>query len=408
MNILLINHYAGSKIHGMEYRPFYLAREWMALGHCVTIVAASHSHLRSVPPELSGDFTPASIEGIPYIWLKTPGYEGNGIRRALNMFSFVRKLIQYEDRLVRDVGPDLVIASSTYPLDMVAARRIARKAVAKLVFEVHDLWPLTLIELGQMSHRHPFIRLIQWAEDFAYRKADRVVSLLPYAAEHMQQHGMPPHKFAHVPNGIAAMEWQGIRLPVPPEHGEAFARLKSQGQFILGYAGSHGLSNALTSFVDSAGLLKGKPVTLVLIGKGPEKEGLRRRAVTAALDNVLFLPPVPKASVPSLLASMDACFIGWNRKPIYRFGVSPNKLFDYMMAARPVIHAIESPGDLVAESGCGLSIPPEDPQAIAEAALRLLTLSSGEREAMGRKGREYVLAHHDYRILAQQFLEALR
>jgi len=78
-----------------------------------------------------------------------------------------------------------------------------------------------------------------------------------------------------------------------------------------------------------------------------------------------------------------------------------------MMAGRPVIHAIEAPGDLVAENGCGLSIPPESPQAIADATLRLMALSPAEREAMGRRGRQYVLAHHDYRVLARQFLEAI-
>jgi len=391
----------------MEYRPFYLAREWVGLGHRVTVVAASVSHLRTMPPAIRGSYSAEDIESIRYVWLKAPGYRGNGVRRVVNIFAFVGQLFRHRRRILRDSRPDVVIASSTYPLDIFPAYRIAKDSGARLIFEVHDLWPLTPIELGDMSPRHPFIRLMQWAEDFAYRKADRVVSMLLFAAEHMQEHGMSPHKFAHVPNGIAAMEWQGIGEPVPPEHCEALARLKTQGQFILGYAGSHGLSNALTSFVDSAGLLKGKPVTLVLIGKGPEKEGLRRRAATAALDNVLFLPPVPRSSMPALLASMDACFIGWNRKSIYRFGVSPNKLFDYMMAGRPVIHAIEAPGDLVAESGCGLSTPPEDPQAIAEAALHLMALSLDEREAMGQRGRHYVLAHHDYRILARRFLEEI-
>ena len=407
MNILLINHYAGSKIHGMEYRPFYMAREWMAMGHRVTIVAASHSHLRSVPPELSGDFTPASIENIPYIWLKTPGYKGNGIRRSLNMFSFVRKLIQYEDRLVREVGPDLVIASSTYPLDMVAARRIARKAVARLVFEVHDLWPLTLTEMG-MPKWHPFVVLMQWAEHFAYRNADRVISILPNAACHMESHGLRPDKFRHVPNGIVTAEWESDRAPVPREHAEVLAALREEGRFLVAYAGAHGLANALNTVVDAAALLREHPASFVLVGQGSQKEALHRKALALDLKNIVFLPPVPKASIPSLLSSMDVLLIGLKRTPLFRFGISPNKLMDYMMAGKPIIQAIEAGNDMVAGTECGLSVPPQEPQAIAEATLRLLALSPSEREAMGLRGREYVLAHHDYRILAQLFLEAVR
>jgi glycosyltransferase involved in cell wall biosynthesis len=102
---------------------------------------------------------------------------------------------------------------------------------------------------------------------------------------------------------------------------------------------------------------------------------------------------------------MDIAFIGWNRSPLYRFGVSPNKLFDYMMAGRPVVHAIDAGNDLVSESGCGVSVPPENPQAIANAILCLFKMSQKERKAMGQNGREYVKTHHDYSVLAKKFLE---
>ena len=113
-------------------------------------------------------------------------------------------------------------------------------------------------------------------------------------------------------------------------------------------------------------------------------------------------------SLPSLLAVMDVCYIGLQRQPLFRFGVSPNKLMDYMMAGKPVIHAIEAGNDLVAESGCGISVPPEDPVAIAEAIKKLMSMSSAEREEMGGRGKEYVIANHDYKVLARKFLEAMK
>ena len=126
MNILLINHYAGSKKHGMEYRPYYLAREWASMGHQVTIVAASFSHLRTTAPAVSGRATEDCIDGIRYLWYRTPAYRGNGAGRVLNMLSFVGKLLRDGRRLARTYRPDAVIASSTYPLDSLPARRIAQ------------------------------------------------------------------------------------------------------------------------------------------------------------------------------------------------------------------------------------------------------------------------------------------
>ncbi|MYN21268.1 glycosyltransferase, partial [Rugamonas sp. FT107W] len=117
--------------------------------------------------------------------------------------------------LARADRPDLVIASSTYPADIWPARRIARLAGARLAFEVHDLWPLSPMLLGGMSRWHPFILLMQAAEDYAYRHADTVISLLPHAAAHMAARGMAPHKLHVVPNGVDPDEWQGRPAPLP-------------------------------------------------------------------------------------------------------------------------------------------------------------------------------------------------
>ena len=101
-----------------------------------------------------------------------------------------------------------------------------------------------------------------------------------------------------------------------------------------------------------------------------------------------------------------ACYIGWTRSPLYRFGICPNNLLDYMMAAKPVIHAIEAANDLVAEAACGISIPPQDAAAIVEAVGKIKALAPAEREALGQRGKRYVVAHHDYAVLARQFLTA--
>jgi glycosyltransferase involved in cell wall biosynthesis len=407
MNIILINHYAGSPRHGMEFRPYYLASKWVKLGHSVTIVGASVSHVRTQSLVFEGAIYQEEIDGIRYLWLKTPPYYGNGIGRVINIFSFVKKLLQHQNQIIANHQTAAVIASSTYPLDILPAYCIAVRTGARLIYEVHDLWPLSLIELGHMSPWHPFIALLQWAENFAYRHADYVVSMLPKAQTHMQQHGMVASKFVHIPNGIDITEWQHNTVLLPEQHRDVLLTLKKQGFFIVGYTGAHGLANALDNLLGAAERLEGQPVSIVLVGQGPEKIQLQARVQERGLSQVIFLPSVPKAAIPELLGLMDALYIGLKNEPLFRFGISPNKLLDYMMAAKPVIQAINAGNDLVAESGCGISVPPDDADSLAEAIMRLRCMTDAERQTLGLNGRKYVLDHHDYRVLAQQFLSVM-
>jgi glycosyltransferase involved in cell wall biosynthesis len=406
MNIFLINHYAGSPEHGMEYRPYYLSREWVKQGHQVTIIAASQSHLRIKAPIIFSDFQIEKITGIQYLWIKTPSYSGNGISRTINIFAFVAQLVKCRKKILKHLKPDLIINSSTYPLDTYPAYWIAKQSNAKLIFEVHDLWPLSPIELGGMSPRHPFILLMQAAENFACRNSDHIISLLPKAKQHLQDHGMAAEKFGYIPNGIDITEWENNNSPIPPEHQQLLTQLKQQNKFIIGYAGGHSISNALKTLIETAiELQHNTQIAFVLVGKGIEKESLQTTAKEANLQNIFFLPPIPKASIPAFLNEVDACYIGWQNHPIYRFGISPNKIMDYMMAAKPILHSISAGNDPVADSGCGISVPAEDPKAIAQAAQSLAALTPDDRKKMGLKGKEYVMEHHDYKILAQKFID---
>ncbi|UGA40746.1 glycosyltransferase family 4 protein [Chromobacterium haemolyticum] len=185
------------------------------------------------------------------------------------------------------------------------------------------------------------------------------------------------------------------------------AELKAQGRFLIGYAGGHGLANALDYLLEAAARLKDAPLSFVLVGDGPDKPALAARAAELGLDNVMLLPAIAKRAVPGFLAEMDALFIGWRKLPIYRFGINPNKLFDYLMAGKPVIHSVEAGNDMVKDAGAGISVGAEDPAAIADAARRMAALPLAEREAMGVAGRAYVLEHHDYAVLARRFLLAV-
>ena len=216
MNILLINHYAGSPAHGMEFRPYYMAREWVRQGHRVEIVACSQSHVRAHQPHLQGKPERVeAIDGITYRWLDAPAYRGNGVGRVLNIATFLGRLWWRRARIVQGLQPDLVIASSTYPMDIWLARHIARLARCPWIYEVHDLWPLSLTEVGGMSPHHPFALLCGWAERSAYRQADAVVSMLPQVHEHMASRGLDLQRLHIVPNGVALDAWELEPEPLP-------------------------------------------------------------------------------------------------------------------------------------------------------------------------------------------------
>ena len=407
MNILLINHYAGSPRHGMAYRPYYLAREWVRCGHRVHILASDTSHIRARQPELAGAARlDETIDDIQYSWYRTPAYRGNGIGRVRNMGAFVTALYRDGRQMAHAYKPDVVIASSTYPMDIWPAHRIAKLAKAKLLFEVHDLWPLSPMEIGGMSKWHPFIMLVQQAEDYAYRHADSVVSMLPKVREYMESRGLAPQKLYFVPNGIDPDEWRADSPGVPDEAGKLFGTLRAQGTAIVGYAGTHGVSNALDNLLGIAGLMRSEKVAFVLVGGGPHKASLQQRALRENLPNIYFLDPVEKSRIPSLLECFDIAYIGWHRHPLYRFGIAPNKLMDYMMAARPVLHAVEAGNDPVREAGCGLTVEPDNPRAAADGIRSLLAAGADERWSMGQRGKAFVRENLTYPVLAQRFLGA--
>jgi glycosyltransferase involved in cell wall biosynthesis len=404
VRILYIDHYAGSIELGMEYRPWYLAREWVAMGHEVTIVGASHSHLRRKQPLVSADTTREDVSGVQFLWLKTPAYHGNGLGRIGNMTAFIRQLYRQKRPLV-GWKPDIVIASSTYTWDIYPARSIACAAQAKLIYEVHDLWPMSPMELGPMPRWHPFIIALQHGEDYACRHADIVVSILPHADRHLLTRGLRPARYFHVPNGVDLDEWSAVATTeglAPVRHAQD---LRRRGGFALGYVGGHGPSNALDSLLDVADRLRNTRVEFLLIGDGSLKAQLRESAAARNLSNVHFFDPVPKVDVPQLLRSCDALYFGMKPSPLYRFGICPNKLFDYMMSGRPIVQAHTASNDIVAEAGCGVTADPRDAGAIAEAIRTLETMPPESRDRMGAQGVAYVRNAHDYRTLASRFAD---
>lgn len=406
MNIIYIDHYAGSLQMGMEFRPYYMAREWLKEGHKVRVIAADHSHLRSTTPPVTKELDSYTEDGIEYRFIKTIPYGSNGVKRMLNTLQFTAKLYLYAKKIISDFKPDLVISSSTYPLDTYGAQRIARLSGAKYIHEGHDLWPLTLTTLMGMSKLNPFIMMLAHAEKSAYKNADFVVSVLAYSYKHMLNHGLRSKElFRCIPNGIVLEDWEDPS-PLPEEHAAVFDSLKEQNKKIVCYLGGHMVSNKLDTLIDAALKMEDPSVAFVLVGKGAEKERLMAKAGDA--KNIFFLPPVSKKAVPSVLYQADFLYVGAEKCSLYEYGVSMNKVYDYMMASKPIIYGVEAANNDVADADCGKTVASGDPDSIIKAIEEFGKMSPEELDAMGQRGKKAVLEKYNYKVLARDFLDLIK
>ena len=397
--IWIINQYASTPNTGFIGRHYYLAQELAELGHKVYVVAASYAHSQSNPVTFPEDYKFESFgENFKFLWLKVPVYQkSTSKRRILNWFEFAWKITRL-NKIIQD-KPDVILYSSLSLIGFLGAERLAKKNKVPLFFEVRDIWPLSLIELGGYSTSHPFVRFLQWVEDRAYQKSDQVISNLKNSVEHMVARGLDPKKFHWIPNGFSRQEVL-YKEPLKPEVEELIPKDK----FVIGYTGSIGIANCLQNLVEAAVQLKGDDsIFFVIVGKGEYKETLQQQIKNQELNNIIMIDPIPKTQIQSMLETFDVCYIGLKNDPLFKFGVSPNKLFDYLYAAKPIIYAIDSGKYTpVSDAGAGYEIKPENTSELVEVIKRLSALSGNERLAMGESGRKYVEEWHDYRSLAQK------
>ena len=154
--------------------------------------------------------------------------------------------------------------------------------------------------------------------------------------------------------------------------------------------------------------MQDKKIVFVLVGSGNIKNELIKYKEEHNINNVVFLDPVKKDAIPFVLSKLDIAYMSLRKESLFRFGVSPNKLFDYMMAAKPILYSVEASNDPVSEAKCGISVRAEDENEVIQAIEKFINLSEEERIVMGKNGKDFVVENHKYNILAEKFLNALK
>lgn len=396
MKVWIINHYATPPERGSSTRHYALARELAKYGHQVTVIAADKHHLvnRHYPKSASRSIELWQDKTVEFLFLPTPDYQGNGIKRLWNMLCFAWQILQLQKKIDKE-PPDILIGSSVHLFAVWAAERLAERFQIPFCFEVRDLWPQTLIDMRVISKYHPLSIILGYLEKYLYKKANIILTLLPYSYEYISQFDIAKNRIEYLPNGVELDQFMpGASFNNPQE------------KITVMYLGSHGPANGLNTLVEAAAELEKnldkKQIYWRLIGEGPQKQQLQSQVEQLGLKTLNFENSIPKNEVPQKIAEADILVFHLRDLDVFRYGVSPNKLFDYLASQRPVVFACAARNNPVAEANAGITVPPENPKAMADAIQQLASLSQQERAEMGHRGRTYVEQYHSYTYLGKR------
>lgn len=407
--VWILNHYADTPDRPTGTRHYSLARGVVRRGGDVTIFAAGRSNWTGREQRLSGSAMARSrtFNGVRFVWVWTFPYQGNTWRRMVNMISFAVVVCVVQ---IGHAAPDVVVGSTVHPFAALAGWVVARLRGARFVYEVRDLWPQTLIDLGALAEHSPGARGLAAIEAFLVRRAETVITVLPGMAAYLDDRGLPTHHVRYLPNGA---DLPNPPIDAPCSEADAgtpllvdLGRRRAGGEVVFAYIGSHGRVNRLDvvlhAYRHAIGLTT-RPIGLLLVGDGPEKPALQRLATELGIRNVTFADPIPKNRVADLLGAVDVGVVHTTRNPVYRFGTSFNKVFDYMAAGLPIAFACATAHDPVEAAGAGLTVEPDDPIALAGALADLADKSSAARRQLGSAGRAFLEREHDMVKLGDQF-----
>jgi len=388
--ILWVNHFAVVPAMGGGTRHIELGRELVRRGWQVTLVASDfHVHQRTYQRRDSAsdrEVRHESVDGVDVAWLWASPYVHNDLKRVGNWLTFARSLLRLD---LSDAKPRVVIGSSPHLFAATAAWVVAKRQRVPFVLEVRDLWPESLAVAGR--RRGPGYAAFWLLARFLYRVADRIIVLAEGVESYLAERGIPKDKLVFVPNGVDT----GTFDSTPPAPRESLK---------LVYAGAHGPANGLDAVVDAADELRDeKRVAFVLLGDGPAKAVLQLDAARRGLSNLEFVDSIPKSQMPAFLAGCDAGLMVLKDVPVFAFGVSPNKLFDYWAASLPVVCNV--PGEvatLLERAHGGVQAADSSGQALAAAIRAMLAIKPAERAALGASGRAWVARERSRPVLADR------
>lgn len=381
-------------------RGYLLMKEFSRCGYQPIIITSDSNQLAQVP-KFDDNYLMQKVDGIELWWVRTLKFQvAKSMKRMLSWLHFEWRLFLMPKSSIPK--PDVIIVSSLSLLTVVNGLLLSKKYQCRLVFEVRDIWPLTLTEEGGFKRFNPFIIGLSLIEYLGYKYADLIVGTMPNLKEHVTNVLSHTKRTECIPMGIDSNSLLDFQ-PLPDDYIKTYL---PDGKFIVVHAGTIGITNALDTFFDCAKLLGDNlDIHFLVVGDGD----LRNHYIEkyGHLQNLTFAPKVPKQMVQSILEKCDLLYFSVHNSAVWKYGQSLNKVIDYMLAGRPIVASYSGYPSMINEAECGTFVPAGDITALRDEIIRYHTIPLDERLTIGLRGREWILANRNYQKLAKNYLSIL-
>lgn len=370
MNIWIMNHYAGNTYFDEGGRHYWFAKYLKRTGHAPTVFCCNAMHGKAENYfELNGVWQEKTRQkiNVPYVFVKSRTYAGNGKQRILNMADFYFNLKKTAVEYAKLNGkPDVIVASSVHPLTLVAGIKTAKRFGIKCICEVRDLWPESIVAYSKkLTKNSPLIKLLYMGEKWIYKKADSLIFTVKGTYDYIVERGwtkdIPKEKVNYINNGVDLEDFEYNK----ENHKIWDEDLESESLFKVVYTGSIRRVNNLGLLLDAAKEVKDKRIKFLVWGDGDEREALEKRVKEENIENVVFKGKAAKRCVPYIVSRADLNFAHNEPSPVFRFGISFNKIFEYLAAGKPVLCDFPCPYNPVIMGGAGVGVAEPTPENIA-------------------------------------------
>ena len=381
-------------------RGYLLMKELSQLGHRVLIITSDSNQL-AAPPRLEASYLFQKVDGLQLCWVRTMKYSvAKSMRRILSWLHFEWRLLWLPKQQLPT--PDVVVVSSLSPLTVLNGLLWRARYRCRLVFEIRDIWPLTITEEGGFKPWNPFVLVLGFIERLGYKYSDAIVGTMPNLGEHVCNVLGAPKATHCIPMGVDKTTFAASEA-LPDDY---VTMNFPTGRFIVAHVGSIGITNALNTFLDCAESMKAHPdIHFLVVGDGDLREAYR--AKYAHLGNLTFAPRVSKDKVQSVLAKCDLLYFSVHVSKVWQYGQSLNKVIDYMMAGKPIVASYTGYPSMINEANCGTYVPAGNVAALQKEIERYARMEAQERHLLGMRGKAWLLENRHYTKLAADYLDIM-
>lgn len=414
--VWILNHYASVTYSDNGGRHYNFAKYLKRFGHDPVIFCcnAKHNSNAGVYFDDNSLWHEHIAEGIdvPFVFVRGRAYVGNGKQRVLNMVDFYRNVKKTAKEYAKEHGkPDVILASSVHPLTLVAGIQLAKYFGVKCICEVRDLWPESIVAYSsRLKKSNPIIKLLYAGEKWIYKKADALVFTMEGGRDYIIEkgwdtaHGGPVdlNKVHHINNGVDLEVFDYNKEHYQIDDPD----LEDPNTFKVVYTGSVRRVNNLGLLLDAAKQVADPKIKFLIWGDGDERAVLEKRKKEESITNVVFKGRVDKKYVPYIVSHADLNFIHGVNSSLMRFGISPNKLFDYFAAGKPVLMDFKANYNPALDYSAGVSCDISEPTVLAEAFERFAQMQPEQYEQFCRNARKAAAAY-DFSSLTSKLIRVI-